>query len=43
MAEMEGLTVSQTDGNERRAYTLRMLEDRVLRLETIAGGGVGSI
>ncbi|KXV21846.1 hypothetical protein [Gluconobacter japonicus] len=26
------------EGNERRAYTLRVLEDRVLRLETVAGG-----
>ncbi|WP_245528474.1 hypothetical protein [Gluconobacter morbifer] len=24
--------------HENRAYTLRMLEDRVLRLETVAGG-----
>lgn len=38
MSDREGLTISLADGNERRAYTLRMLEDRVLRLETIAGG-----
>lgn len=29
---------SVSEGNERRAYTLRVLEDRVLRLETVAGG-----
>ncbi|GBR54605.1 hypothetical protein GCM10007872_19650 [Gluconobacter sphaericus NBRC 12467] len=38
MSDREGLAISLADGNERRAYTLRMLEDRVLRLETIAGG-----
>ncbi|MQR97995.1 hypothetical protein [Gluconobacter aidae] len=38
MSDREGRTISLADGNERRAYTLRMLEDRVLRLETIAGG-----
>lgn len=27
-----------SDGADRRAYTLRMLEDRVLRLETVASG-----
>ncbi|MBM3096711.1 MULTISPECIES: hypothetical protein [Gluconobacter] len=27
-----------SEGNEHRAYTIRILEDRVLRLETVAGG-----
>ncbi|GBR50246.1 hypothetical protein AA106555_0139 [Neokomagataea thailandica NBRC 106555] len=36
MAESVAGVLEQEDGGERRAYTLRMLEDRVLRLETVA-------
>nr|WP_294917930.1 hypothetical protein [uncultured Neokomagataea sp.] len=38
MAEMGAMMLERDESGEGRAYTLRMLEDRVLRLETVASG-----